>query len=92
MLLKLKSRGITVKVTDIQTLLDPYADSVEGRLQWGEEEQDREAFSKRSLCFLSGEPLPQCWVDIHYRDHELDRRRRCGTYANDDDHYGAQWF
>jgi hypothetical protein len=91
MLLKLKNRGVIVKVTDIPTLLDPYAGSISGRLQWGEEEQDREEFAKRDLCFLSGEDLPQCWVDCHYRDHEVNRRR-CGTHSDRkgfDDHTGV---
>jgi len=25
------------------------------------------------VVFPSGEPLPQCWVDIHYRDAEVRR-------------------
>jgi hypothetical protein len=35
--------------------------------------QDPEKFKKTDLCFLSGEALPRCWVDAHYRDEEMQR-------------------
>ena len=44
-----------------------------GRSQHGEEEQDPEPFAKDALMFLSGEPLPRCWTDPHYRDEEIQR-------------------
>ncbi len=81
MLLKHRLQDVIVKVSDIHTLLDPYAASVEGRMQWGEEEQDREPIEKSDLCFLSGEPLPECWINSHYRDDEVSRHR-CGTTAS----------
>ena len=31
------------------------------------------AYTKSSLVFLSGESLPRCWTDPHYRDEELTR-------------------
>jgi len=30
-------------------------------------------YMKSSLIFLSGEELPRCWTDPHYRDDELTR-------------------
>jgi hypothetical protein len=44
-----------------------------GRYQHGEEMQDPEKFNKSDLSFLSGESLPRCWVDAHYREGELAR-------------------
>ena len=32
-----------------------------------------EKFNKADLVFLSGEELPRCWTDPHYRDSELTR-------------------
>lgn len=75
MLLKLRDRDLLVEVASIRELTNPYADTVSGRLQWGEEQQDVEAFKKAELCFLSGEDLPQCWCDIHYRDIEVFKHR-----------------
>jgi len=34
----------------------------------GEEIQDPERIKKAELVFPSGEELPKCWIDIHYRD------------------------
>ena len=86
MLLKMRSKDnqsqeVIVKVSDIHTLFDPYAHQVIGRLQWGEEEQDPEPLAKENLYFLSGEALPQCRVNFHYRDEEVDQHR-CGTQAS----------
>ncbi len=75
MLLKLKERNLLVEVASVQELTNPYADWVFGRLQWGEEQQDVEAFNKEDLCFLSGENLPLCWRDVHYRDMEVIKHR-----------------
>jgi len=76
MLLKLRERGLLLEVMDIRALVNPYADKVVGRLQWGEEQQDPELFAKDDLCFPSWEPLPLCWRDSQYRDEELIARWR----------------
>ncbi len=39
----------------------------------GEERQDPEKFDKAGLVFPSGEALPQCWLDAHYRESEMQR-------------------
>ncbi len=57
-----------IAVDDIQCLSNPYKGQIVGRLQWGEEEQDSEIFDKADVCFLSGEGMPLCWCDEHYRD------------------------
>jgi hypothetical protein len=56
-----------VEVLNLQQLFDPFATSVQGRLHAGEELQDPGAVSKAVLSFPSGEPLPRCWLDPHYR-------------------------
>jgi hypothetical protein len=73
MLLKEKSSHHMVEITNLINLIDVNCDDVVGRYQEGEEAQDPETYSKSSLVFLSGEKLPRCWTDPHYRDDELAR-------------------
>lgn len=73
MLLKHRRTGHLVAVDDIQHLINVYHRNVQARDQVGEEEQDEETVAKAELLFPSGEPLPRCWTDPHYRDHELAR-------------------
>jgi len=75
MLLKERSSGHFVEVLDLTDLFDCGKSAVRARLHYGEEMQDPEPFDKRALCFLSGEDLPHCWTDRHYRDAELARHR-----------------
>jgi len=67
MFLHSKKAGALVKVTDPTELIDPSTDTIQGRIQAGEEEQDPERFAKTDLIFPSGETLPRCWVDADYR-------------------------
>ena len=69
--MKQKTSGKLVEVIDVYELTNPYEKQLVGCLQWGEEMPDPECFDKGSLCFPSGEDLPQCWLDEHYRDHEV---------------------
>ncbi len=73
MLLKDKTSGKLVDIEEMTTLLDPFHHKIKGTLQWGEEPADPELFEKICLSFPSGEPLPACWTDEHYRDHEIKR-------------------
>lgn len=73
MLLNDKITGHIVEVANVVDLVDLYKDEVAGRYQYGEEVQEPEVFKKSDLTFLSGEPLPRCWTDPHYRDKELVR-------------------
>ena len=73
MFLKDKNSGDLVEVVDLPNLFNVFAGDIQGRFQCGEEAQDAERFSKSSLVFMSGEELPRCWTDPHYRDHELKR-------------------
>jgi hypothetical protein len=74
MLLRQISTGHYVEVLDLHDLTNPFSTTLTGRLHWGEEPSDPELFAKDSLSFVSGEPLPECWLNEHYRDDELARR------------------
>lgn len=71
MLLKESSTGHMVEVTNLIDLINLNCQEVEGRYQEGEEVQDPRRYPKSDLQFLSGEALPRCWRDPHYRDEEL---------------------
>ncbi len=73
MFLKEKESTHLVEILDLAELFSPYKDSVSGSLHYGEEAQDPEQFIKTELCFPSGEDLPRCWTDPHYRDEEWRR-------------------
>ncbi len=68
MFLQTKDTGNLVEIVDIQQLIDPNNDVVDGQGQAGQEEQDPEAFKKEKLVFPSGESLPRCWVDANYKN------------------------
>ncbi len=68
MYLKNKTSDDLVEVLTLQDLFDPFQEGVVGRYQQGEEVQDPEKLKKSELIFPSGEALPQCWTDPHYRD------------------------
>jgi hypothetical protein len=71
MFLKRKTDGHLIEVLGVNDLANPNHKTVVGRLHYGEEMQDPESFAKADLLFPSGEGLPRCWVDVHYRDQEL---------------------
>ena len=71
MFLNERSSGHMVEVLSMRDLFDPFYTDVVGRYHYGEEVQDAETFMKVDLVFLSGEDLPRCWKDPHYRDDEL---------------------
>jgi len=73
MFLKESATGKLVEVLSLNDLFNPIHEGLVGRYNAGEELQDPEKFPKRGLIFLSGEPLPRCWTDVHYRDQELRR-------------------
>ncbi|MCV6591050.1 MAG: acetyltransferase [Marinobacterium sp.] len=62
-----------VEILALPQLFDPYHATVQGCSHYGEERQNPEPFEKQQLLFPSGEPLPACWLNPHYRDHELRR-------------------
>ena len=68
MFLRHKTSHDIVEILDVDALFDPFKSRVAGRYHAGEEMQEPAMFKKPDLVFLSGEPLPRCWVDMHYRD------------------------
>ncbi len=68
MYLKHAQNGDVVEILSLDTLFDPNRESVTGRYHAGEELQEPETFLKAELKFPSGEALPRCWVDVHYRE------------------------
>ena len=75
MFLKEKSSGHLVEVLSLGDLFNTYEAELVGCYHHGEEVQDPEKFKKADLIFLSGEDLPRCWTDPHYRDDEVQKRR-----------------
>ena len=73
MFLKQQNSGHLVEVLGTEDLFNPAHEQLQGRFHYGEEMQDPELFAKSDLVFPSGEVLPKCWTDIHYRDAELTR-------------------
>lgn len=73
MLLKETNRNELVEILRVSELFDPFCDELVGRYNHGEEAQDPERFRKTDLVFQSGETLPRCWLDAHYRDTEISR-------------------
>ncbi len=73
MFLQEKLHHEMIEILSLSDLFDPFNKTLVGRYQHGEEVQDPEKFDKSNLQFLSGEDLPECWLDAHYRDNELNR-------------------
>ena len=74
MFLKQKTAGQhLVEVLSLNDLFNPNHSDLVGRLHYGEEVQNPEMMAKTDLVFPSGEELPRCWLDPHYRDAELRR-------------------
>jgi len=57
-----------IEVLSLEALWNPFLSEVMGRSHSGEEMQEVETYSKAELTFPSGEPLPQSWMNPHYRD------------------------
>ncbi len=67
MYLKHQPTSDLVEILDLTSLFDPFRDEVIGRFHAGEELQEAASFTKGELEFPSGEALPRCWIDAHYR-------------------------
>jgi len=68
MYLKDKQTGDLVEILTLDDLFDPFKSTVSGRFHAGEELQEPRSFAKADLIFPSGEDLPRCWTDPHYKD------------------------
>ncbi len=67
MFLRDKSSGDLVEVLDVTAAMDPNQDRISVCRHAGEERGDPVDALKSDLVFPSGEALPQCWTDAHYR-------------------------
>ena len=76
MFLQHKSNGQLVEVLTLDSMYDPCIKEITGRLHAGEEMQDPETFSKSELIFPSGESLPTCWLNPHYREDSFHSESR----------------
>lgn len=68
MFLRQKNTKKLVEVLSLTDLFNPNHKTVVGRYHAGEEMQDPEKFDKAEIEFPSGEDLPRCWLDSHYRE------------------------
>ena len=68
MFLMQKNTEKLIEVLSLTDLFNPNHGQVVGRFHAGEEMQDPEKFSKGDMQFPSGEALPKCWLDSHYRE------------------------
>lgn len=73
MFLQTQTSKDRIEVINFEELNNVFEATIHGRHQAGEELQDIEVFDKSTLLFLSGEALPICWTDPHYRDKEFQR-------------------
>lgn len=73
MFLQTKNSSDRIEIINFDELSDIFETKIHGRYQAGEELQEIELFDKSTLLFLSGETLPSCWTDPHYRDKEFQR-------------------
>ncbi|MEN7972885.1 MAG: acetyltransferase [Verrucomicrobiota bacterium] len=69
MFLKHVPTGDLVEVIDLPDVINPFSATIRARPHVGELIQRPENFLKSELVFLSGESLPLCWTDGHYREH-----------------------
>lgn len=67
MFLRDKGSSDLVEVLDVTELMDPNRESVSVSSHAGEEKGDPVSVLKSTLTFPSGEALPVCWLDPHYR-------------------------
>lgn len=70
MFLRENQSGDLVEVIDLQALTNPFRQQITIQFQHGQDLCDPELIDKDALTFPSGEPLPRCWFDGHYREHE----------------------
>jgi hypothetical protein len=67
MFLRHRPSNDLVEILELEALFDPFRREAKGRFHAGEEMPGPAGFTKTDLVFPSGERLPRCWVDPHYR-------------------------
>ncbi|MDM9385508.1 acetyltransferase [Chlorogloeopsis sp. ULAP01] len=76
MFLMHKPTGDLIEILTLDQLFNPCAKEVTGVDHFGEEMQDPACYQKIELAFPSGERLPRCWLDAHYRDTERSTNQK----------------
>lgn len=69
MFLKQAATGELVEVVDLTDVINPFSSTIRARVHTGSSIRRPDTFLKTELSFPSGEPLPRCWTDGHYREH-----------------------
>ncbi|OIP99272.1 MAG: acetyltransferase [Zetaproteobacteria bacterium CG2_30_46_52] len=69
MYLRNKSNEDLAEVEQLDVLMDPHATSLMVHYFAGEEMGEPVSVDKVDMVFPSGEALPRCWLDPHYRMH-----------------------
>jgi len=67
MFLKNTGNGDLAHVLEMSELMDPNSSTVTVHYHAGEEAGDPLSADKADMVFPSGEALPKCWLDPHYR-------------------------
>jgi len=67
MYLRNAETGDLAHVVELSELTDPNVGTVMLRYHAGEEAGEPIKVKKSTIAFPSGEPLPKCWIDAHYR-------------------------
>ncbi len=92
MLMMLKDTGALVELQAPEKLWNPFEHHVMACRLAGEEMQEPESFNKSDLAFLSGESMPKCWLNPHYRDERWQDYRDpidAASAAGPTSYYGA---
>jgi len=67
MFLKNTDNGDLAQVIELSELTDPNSSFVTVQYHAGEEMGESVQVEKADVTFASGEALPKCWRDAHYR-------------------------
>lgn len=70
MFLQVKNSADVIEIENIEELINPNQDTVQGRDQLGQNEQGVKPYKKEELVFPSGEDLPRCWINPNYRQEQ----------------------
>ncbi|WP_026733198.1 hypothetical protein [Fischerella sp. PCC 9605] len=68
MFLMHKPSGDLIEILTLDQLFNPCMKEVTGIDHVGEEMQEPASYLKMEMVFPSGESLPRCWLDAHYRE------------------------
>jgi hypothetical protein len=70
-----------IEIQSIEQLFNPCQTEVTGIMHAGEELQDSDTYLKSEMIFPSGEVLPRCWLDLHYRETKSENTSQVLSFA-----------